>query len=62
MLAGFAALLALIADAVSDPLVGQVSDNWKGRKWGRRHPFMFVAIIPGQSSETPIGAPTPLRS
>jgi len=45
-LAGLAALLALCADAISDPIVGQVSDNWKGGKWGRRHPFMALAIIP----------------
>lgn len=45
-LAGLAALLALIADAISDPIIGQVSDNWKGGKWGRRHPFMALAIIP----------------
>jgi GPH family glycoside/pentoside/hexuronide:cation symporter len=45
-LAGLAALLALIADAISDPIIGQVSDNWKGGKWGRRHPFMAAAIIP----------------
>ncbi|MGI9293607.1 MAG: MFS transporter [Pseudomonadales bacterium] len=45
-LAGLAALLALIADAISDPIIGQVSDNWKEGKWGRRHPFMAVAIVP----------------
>ena len=45
-LAGLAALLALVADAISDPIIGQVSDNWKGGKWGRRHPFMAAAIVP----------------
>lgn len=45
-LAGLAALLALTADAISDPIIGQVSDNWKGGKWGRRHPFMAAAIVP----------------
>jgi len=45
-LAGLAALLALVADAISDPVLGQVSDNWKAGKWGRRHPFMAAAIIP----------------
>ncbi len=45
-LAGLAAMLALIADGVSDPLIGSVSDNWKGGKWGRRHPFMLFAIVP----------------
>ena len=31
-------------DAVSDPLVGNISDNARSR-WGRRRPFMFVASI-----------------
>ncbi len=45
-LAGLAAMLSLIADAISDPLIGQISDNWKRGKWGRRHPFMIAAIVP----------------
>lgn len=44
-LAGTAVLIALIFDAVSDPLVGSISDNWKGKR-GRRHPFMLAAAIP----------------
>jgi GPH family glycoside/pentoside/hexuronide:cation symporter len=43
-LAGGAALLALIVDAVSDPMVGQLSDRFKSR-WGRRHPFMLAGAI-----------------
>ncbi len=42
---GFAIGIALLFDAVSDPLVGSVSDNWKSR-WGRRHPFMLVSAVP----------------
>ena len=42
-LAGLAIAIALIADAVWDPAVGFVSDNWKSR-WGRRHPFMYASI------------------
>ncbi len=45
-LAGLAALLALVADGISDPLIGQISDNWRGGKLGRRHPFMLAAIVP----------------
>ena len=45
-LAGLAALLALVADGISDPIIGQISDNWRSRRWGRRHPFMLVAIVP----------------
>ena len=44
-LAGLAILLAMICDAVSDPLVGWWSDNTHS-KWGRRHPFMYSAAIP----------------
>ena len=32
-------------DAVMDPLIGQVSDNFRSR-WGRRHPFMLASAIP----------------
>jgi len=38
-------LIALIFDAVSDPLVGYLSDNFHS-PWGRRHPFMYAAGLP----------------
>ena len=41
----FAIMIALVIDAVVDPLVGEVSDNWRS-KWGRRHPFMYAAALP----------------
>ncbi len=44
-LAGLALGIALVFDAVTDPLVGSLSDNWRSRL-GRRHPFMYTAIIP----------------
>jgi glycoside/pentoside/hexuronide:cation symporter, GPH family len=44
-LAGLALMLTLIADAVFDPLIGLVSDNFRSRL-GRRHPFLFAAIAP----------------
>ncbi|AUW57010.1 hypothetical protein C1T17_01845 [Sphingobium sp. SCG-1] len=34
-----------IFDAIVDPLVGYLSDNFKSR-WGRRHPFMYVSALP----------------
>ncbi len=43
-LAGLAALLALLVDAVTDPMIGQYSDKLKSR-WGRRHPFMFAGAL-----------------
>lgn len=42
---GLAVMIALMVDAVFDPLIGQVSDNWRSR-WGRRHPFMYAAAVP----------------
>ncbi|MBZ6377447.1 sugar transporter [Pacificimonas flava] len=44
-LVSLAIMVALIADAFSDPLVGYWSDNLRSR-WGRRHPFMYGAAIP----------------
>lgn len=44
-LAGMAALLALMVDAITDPMIGQFSDRFRSR-WGRRHPFMLAGAIP----------------
>ncbi len=44
-LVGLAILIALVFDAVSDPLVGYWSDNLNSR-WGRRHPFMYASALP----------------
>lgn len=44
-LAGLALALAVAIDAVSDLAVGYLSDNWHSH-WGRRHPFMYAAMIP----------------
>jgi Na+/melibiose symporter-like transporter len=44
-LVSLALLIALMFDAVSDPLVGYFSDNTHSR-WGRRHPFMYFAAVP----------------
>lgn len=48
-LIGLALLLSLVFDAISDPLVGYISDNWRS-KWGRRHPFMYAAAVPVAAS------------
>lgn len=42
---GLAIMIALAFDALLDPIVGQISDNWRSR-WGRRHPFMYAAALP----------------
>jgi Na+/melibiose symporter-like transporter len=45
VLTGAAIFIALCMDAVTDPLVGSLSDNLHSR-WGRRHPFMYSAAVP----------------
>ncbi len=44
-LAGAALFVAMCFDAVSDPLVGYLSDHTRSR-WGRRHPYMYAAALP----------------
>ena len=44
-LTGLALAIALAVDAVSDPVIGYLSDTWQSR-WGRRHPFMYASIVP----------------
>ncbi len=42
---GLAVFIALVFDAVTDPLIGSLSDNWRGRL-GRRHPFLYASATP----------------
>jgi len=42
---GAAAGVALVVDAIVDPLIGSLSDGTHTR-WGRRHPYMYAAILP----------------
>lgn len=42
---GLALMIALLFDALIDPVIGHVSDNLHSR-WGRRHPFMYAAALP----------------
>ena len=42
---GLALAIALTFDAVANPLVGYLSDNWRSRL-GRRLPFMYASILP----------------
>ena len=37
--------VAIVFDAVTDPLVASYSDNLQSR-WGRRHPLMMIASLP----------------
>jgi Na+/melibiose symporter-like transporter len=42
---GLALGIAMVFDAITDPVAGWISDGWRSR-WGRRHPFMLAAPIP----------------
>ena len=44
-LAGLSVLIALGVDAITDPLMGSISDRWKS-SLGRRHPFMYASAAP----------------
>lgn len=44
-LVGAALMTAMVVDAFTDPIVGYWSDNLQ-TKFGRRHPFMYAAILP----------------
>lgn len=37
--------LAMVVDAITDPMMGSLSDGWKSRL-GRRHPFMYISAVP----------------
>jgi glycoside/pentoside/hexuronide:cation symporter, GPH family len=44
-LVGLAITIALVIDAVADPIIGYWSDNFRSR-WGRRHPFLYASALP----------------
>jgi len=44
ILAGAALALPRFFDAITDPLVGNISDNTRSR-WGRRRPYMLVGAV-----------------
>ncbi len=44
-LAGLAVGVGLVFDAITDPLVGYLSDSTRSR-WGRRHPWLYASILP----------------
>ena len=44
MLVGLIGSIPRIFDAISDPVMGYISDNHRGR-WGRRRPFIFAGAL-----------------
>jgi glycoside/pentoside/hexuronide:cation symporter, GPH family len=44
-LVGATLMIAMVVDGLTDPVVGYWSDNLRTR-FGRRHPFMYLSIVP----------------
>jgi GPH family glycoside/pentoside/hexuronide:cation symporter len=44
VLVGTALAIPRIWDAIADPLMGSISDNWQS-KWGRRRPFILIGAL-----------------
>jgi len=45
LLAGLASAIASLFDAITDPIIGSFSDNWRS-KYGRRFPFLVIGTFP----------------
>lgn len=45
LLAGLASVISSVFDAITDPVIGSLSDNWRS-KYGRRFPFLALGTIP----------------
>lgn len=45
-LVGIALMIGRLIDAIADPYVANLSDQLKGKKWGRRIPFIILGSIP----------------
>ncbi|NBI64866.1 hypothetical protein D3Z38_17950 [Clostridiales bacterium] len=44
-IAGTISLIAVLWDAITDPIIGFISDNLRS-KYGRRRPMMIVSSVP----------------
>ena len=44
-LMGIAVGIAVICDAISDPIMGYISDNFNSKAFGKRHLFMLIGLI-----------------
>ena len=60
-LVGLVLLVALLLDALIDPLVGYWSDKTHS-KWGKRHPWMYGAILPMAAAWVMLWHPPAIRS
>lgn len=43
--AGTISLIVVLWDAITDPVMGYISDNWKSKR-GRRRPFILYGLLP----------------
>ena len=55
-LVGLLGALPRFTDALTDPIMGYISDNTKSR-WGRRRPYIFVGAISAGITPTTSSAP-----
>jgi len=53
-LMGIATGIAVVCDAISDPIMGYVSDKFKSKLFGRRHLFMLIGLIGMMISATAV--------
>jgi len=44
-IAGLAVGVSIVWDAVTDPIMGYISDNTKSRRFGRRHIYLIIGMI-----------------
>ncbi len=44
-LMGIATGIAVVCDAISDPIMGYISDKFKSKMFGKRHLFMLIGLI-----------------
>ncbi len=47
-LVSLALAIALVVDAITDPILGYASDHTISR-WGRRHPYIYASLIPSSA-------------
>ncbi len=54
-----ATVIAIVIDAVTDPVMGQISDNTRSRRWGRRHGWMLASTVPAAGALALLFNPPP---
>ncbi|MGB6229918.1 MAG: MFS transporter [Litorimonas sp.] len=54
-----ATVLAILIDAFSDPVMGQISDNTRSRRWGRRHGWILFSSLPTAAALALLFSPPP---